>query len=745
MKVSLIIPVKDDFEMFCKTYNAVMTQNVLPEEIIIIDSSKNDNIKKYINNIKTNIDTKYFHFTNKYPGEARNIGIKKTKYDIIAFLDSKTIPNEFWIEKYKNLIINENYDIVYGTTKYFYNTNTQKKIRAATFGNNFHVTTPGTFIKKSIVLKDNYFIEKVRTADDLEWRIRLNRKKYKIYNPKNYFLKYESLPNNLFGLLKRYFIYSFHTAQVNVDNKIKFLYFLFFSLLVLLIIPKWNQYIPGWNSSHPLYIENQIKILLLLFITSFIVIFVINNFNFKLKYFNNFLKFSLIIISILFIYNWNFLIAGWLERSIFYLPHITKIYISSLLVTSFFIRGIVYPLKRNISKKYLFPFNWLSIGLYGFAIDLIKTPGYLFGAILPKYFKKFSTDYTKKIVFYPKYGSQSPSYRVRFLSYKKFLENKGYNVETQILFDENFYKNRIFKNKLNLFKVTLFYYIRLKDILTRKKPFIAISHIEFLPFVPIIAELILRLRKIPYMIDIDDAVYLRYYKKNKFLYSYDIFKFNYTFKKASNIFVGNKFHLNKLNKYNRNINYIPTVIDFKKYNKYLNKNKFKKFTLVWIGTPSTTKYLLELIPLLNDLVNNNKIKVLLIGADLKQVKNLNCEFLEWKEETELDILSKCHLGIMPLHDTSWELGKCAYKILQYMALKLPVVASPIGTNKEIIKDAKNGFLASDLNEWNRKIQLLINDKDIREAISTNGFNTVMNDFNLEKYQQQFFNLIEELK
>ena len=324
MKISLIIPVKDDYEMFCKTYDSVLNQNLLPSEIIIIDSSKDSKVKDYINKTSKKVFTKYFNVKNKYPGEARNIGITESKYKLVAFIDSKTIPEKYWLEDYKNIIVNENYDIVFGTTRYKYKPSFQKKIRAATFGNKFHITTPGTLIKKSILIKDNFFIEQVRTADDLEWRIRLKKTKYKIFNPKICYLKYESLPDNIFSLLKRYFIYSFHTAQVNVDNKLKLIYFFLFSLFLLLIIPKWNQYLPGWSSKHPLFITNHIKILMLLFITSFLIFFLIQNINLKFRYFNNFLKLFLIIISISFFYNWNFLIAGWLERSIFYIPPITK-------------------------------------------------------------------------------------------------------------------------------------------------------------------------------------------------------------------------------------------------------------------------------------------------------------------------------------------------------------------------------------------------------------------------------------
>ena len=82
----------------------------------------------------------------------------------------------------------------------------QKKIRAATFGNIYHVTTPGTLLKKKVLLDNNYFIENVRTADDLEWRQRLIKKNYLIIFPNKYYLEYKALPKSYYALIKRYFI-----------------------------------------------------------------------------------------------------------------------------------------------------------------------------------------------------------------------------------------------------------------------------------------------------------------------------------------------------------------------------------------------------------------------------------------------------------------------------------------------------------------------------------------------------------
>jgi hypothetical protein len=95
------------------------------------------------------------------------------------------------------------------------------------------------------------------------------------------------------------------------------------------------------------------------------------------------------------VYNWNNYLAGWVEGSVWYIPHITKGFIAFLCFASFIYRGLYFPIKHNISLNFLFPINWFLVGFLGLFLDIVKAPGYLLGAILAPFIKVIRSSTTK--------------------------------------------------------------------------------------------------------------------------------------------------------------------------------------------------------------------------------------------------------------------------------------------------------------------------------------------------------------
>ena len=155
-------------------------------------------------------------------------------------------------------------------------------------------------------------------------------------------------------------------------------------ILSLFLVPRWNYLLTGWDT-HPLYIADVTKIFLFSILLLLGITLLINRFTPRKggnQILLNSLKFITFILFSFFVYNWNAVIANWIESAVLYVPHITKIYLGSLFLASIVYRGFLLPIKREESYSFLFPFRWIKIGLLGLLLDLIKLPGYTLGAFI---------------------------------------------------------------------------------------------------------------------------------------------------------------------------------------------------------------------------------------------------------------------------------------------------------------------------------------------------------------------------
>lgn len=380
---SVIIPTYEKIDSLKEILSNLKENKLNILEIIIVDSSKSNLISEFVNKYNSDL-IRYYKIERAYPGRARNIGINKSKGKWLAFLDSKTIPEKNWFD-YAKKQINNNYDIIFGSVKYFGITTFQKYLHAASFGNINHECLPGTIIKKDCIINNLFFLENVRAGEDIAWRKNLKNTGFKFIIPNFNTVIYKALPTNIFQVSLRYFIYSYHATKLNVQNHIKDLYLSLLLILATLVIPKWNKFLPGWDNN-PFYIPHVTKIYLISLIFLFLCIIIVRNLFFNKNNEEKFLFFLVLKITLffsifLFVYNWNRYILTVIEESIYYIPHITKIYLFLIFFTSIIYRGIILPIKRKILYTYIFPYRWILIGLIGFLLDLIKAPSYILGAM----------------------------------------------------------------------------------------------------------------------------------------------------------------------------------------------------------------------------------------------------------------------------------------------------------------------------------------------------------------------------
>ena len=176
-------------------------------------------------------------------------------------------------------------------------------------------------------------------------------------------------------------------------------YFIIALIIFSLIVAKWNSLIRFFLINFfelnvdSLYVQNifekYIFIIGLFIIIKVLVEIIFYKKNYNLQ-FNYLFILVFLVIIFYFIYNWNYLIANWVIDAVFYVPHITKIFILLVLISSLIIRGIVIPLSRNIQASYLFPYNWIIVGILGVLLDLSKAPGYFMGSLALPFLKIFN-------------------------------------------------------------------------------------------------------------------------------------------------------------------------------------------------------------------------------------------------------------------------------------------------------------------------------------------------------------------
>src|SRR3984893_9663237 len=132
-----------------------------------------------------------------------------------------------------------------------------------------------------------------------------------------------------------------------------------------------------------------------------------------------------------------------------------------------------------------------------------------------------------------------------------------------------------------------------------------------------------------------------------------------------------------------------------------------------------------------------RLRVRVICSRFPDWPEINVERVAWSSATEADSLAAAHIGIMPLTDDEWSRGKCAFKLLQYMAASLPCVASPVGANTAAVVDGFNGFHGRTIDDWEQTLERLIVSADLRARCGADGLAHVEKRYALRAYQADY--------
>jgi glycosyltransferase involved in cell wall biosynthesis len=260
-------------------------------------------------------------------------------------------------------------------------------------------------------------------------------------------------------------------------------------------------------------------------------------------------------------------------------------------------------------------------------------------------------------------------------------------------------------------------------------------------------------------LNIFDALWLRKYSK-KIIYNFDdavmysdknpgrysrshFIPFRRTARLADMVITGSSYLAEHAQKFNSNVEILPIGLKVSDYKYDCRAKADNKLRLVWIGSKSTLSYLKEIKPAIEEIgARFENIIMRIICDDFLELENMHLEERLWSKDTRGIDLATSDIGLAPLPDNRFTRGKCSFKVLEYSAAGLPVIASPVGTNSDYVRDNVTGFFAMSIKEWIARITQLIENPQLRKKMGQSGIEWAAN-FDIEFIGKRLCNLIVE--
>ena len=344
---------------------------------------------------------------------------------------------------------------------------------------------------------------------------------------------------------------------------------------------------------------------------------------------------------------------------------------------------------------------------------------------------------------------RSPSQRFRFEQYLCFLKEQGFEYEFSYLIspedDKIFYSPGNILRKLNILLKS--FRKRMRDARAARNFDIVFVQREAFMTGSTFFEKKLKSSGAKLVFDFDDAIWMldTSNANKRFEWMKDPEKTSRIIAMADMVFAGNAYLAGYAQRFNKNVKIVPTTIDTDEYVR-MQVPKDDAVCIGWSGSITTIKHFEYAVPFLKRIKQKygDKVKIKVIGDASYVNEELGIKGLGWNKQDEIKELSSFDIGIMPLPDDEWAKGKCGLKGLQYMALEVPTIMSPVGVNSEIIDDGANGFLATTEDEWVEKLSGLIDSKQQREAMGKAARATVLDEYSVYAQQGNYLRFLREL-
>jgi glycosyltransferase involved in cell wall biosynthesis len=345
---------------------------------------------------------------------------------------------------------------------------------------------------------------------------------------------------------------------------------------------------------------------------------------------------------------------------------------------------------------------------------------------------------------------RSPSQRFRFEQYLTYLKSKGFDYDFSYLIEPA--DDKVFYAPGNFYRKSLIF---LKSAMKRWRDVGRSSNYDII-FVQREAfmtgsswfEKRFSKSKARLVFDFDDAIWNHDVSEgNKsFAWLKDASKTERIIAVSDLVIAGNRYLADYASRFNDTVIVLPTTIDTDEYTPKPKTVTPHAVVIGWSGSITTIKHFELAIPFLAALKEKygEKVEIRVVGDGSYRNPSLGIVGKPWVKATELDDLRGFDIGIMPIPDDDWSKGKCGLKGLQYMALGIPAVMSPVGVNTEIVNDGINGYLPANNQEWVEKISKLIDDPELRQKLGTSARQTVLDRYSVESQKENYIKAFESV-
>jgi glycosyltransferase involved in cell wall biosynthesis len=344
----------------------------------------------------------------------------------------------------------------------------------------------------------------------------------------------------------------------------------------------------------------------------------------------------------------------------------------------------------------------------------------------------------------------APSQRFRFEQYVDYLAQHGFETTFSPVIREDEYR-LLYAPGNTARKAALFargLVTRLVQSLRRSDYDIAIVQREAIQLGTTVFESALARSPTKLVFDFDDAIWLpdtspantrmRFLKRPG--------KVSRLIEISDMVWAGNDYLADYARRFNAATQVVPTTIDTDRHRACPERDGDAPVCLGWTGSPSTLKHFDQIVPVLLRIRERfgDRVTFKLIGDPTYRQDALGIRGVPWREESEIQDLCEIDIGLMPLPDDEWAKGKCGLKALQFMALELPVVASPVGVNPAIIDDGADGFLAATEDQWFERLSTLIESAEMRAAVGRAARERVVSAYSVASQRETYLRLLREL-